>query len=153
MLRRTSAFGGFPLTLHQSMTLAPRVSGLEHSISTRTAAFEQRRGEEIGGHGRVVERTAGPSILGAVEALVPLQQVIEGGSHRRPCSPQGLQPLVGDQHLVGAVQRDHGDGRAAREDLGCCLRVDVEIELGGRGDVASLRHGSAHQHDTGEMLC
>ena len=77
--------------------------------------------------------------------------MIEGRAHRRSRSAQDFQALIGDQRLVGAVQRDHGDGRAAREDPRRGFGVDVEIELRGRGDVAALRHGAAHQHNARQV--
>ena len=68
--------------------------------------------------------------------------------HVRPVGgAQALQPRRGGQRLVGAVERDHDDRRAAGEDAPRRFGIDVEVVFGAGADVAALGEGAAHQHD------
>ncbi len=52
-----------------------------------------------------------------------------------------------DRRLHRDVARQHDDRHAAAEHRVCRLRIDIDVELGGRRDVAALEERAAHQHD------
>ena len=57
----------------------------------------------------------------------------------------------GENHPSGYVQGDQLYGQSRGEDRRGGLGVHVDVELGGGGDIAGHRHGSAHHDDPGSL--
>ena len=108
--------------------------------------------------GRSTCATATASWIGApsvpyVRRVVLDEEVVELGDER-PGRARGAEPLDVRRHhqrLVGDVEADHRHRHAAVEDAPRRLGVDVDVELGRRGDVP-LGDRAAHDHDPLHVL-
>jgi hypothetical protein len=109
-------------------------------------AREQVGPEQVGDHARVVQRRPGEAVPGPVETVVEVEHPAAGGAGRRAERAEALQPLGGDQRLVGHVEPEHRERGAAAEDRRRRVRVDVDVELRGWGHVAQA-DSTTHEHD------
>ena len=57
-----------------------------------------------------------------------------------------LQVIGGQAHLMSDVQRDQGDVDTGCHDNSGRVRVHVDIELGGRGDISRFVDGATHDN-------
>ena len=70
-----------------------------------------------------------------------------GDADLRAERAEGRRALRRGQRLVGDVERHHDDRHAGlQHDVGG-VRVDIDVELGRRRDIAALEEAAAHQHD------
>ena len=56
-----------------------------------------------------------------------------------------------DQRLMGDVEREHRHRNSRREDDVGRLRIDVDVELGNRGGVASGEEAAPHEGDLSDL--
>ena len=115
-------------------------------------AREKLRLQQISDDAGIVQRRADRAVLGEVEALGERQKP----GDRRPGfvgePADGIEPLARREHAVGQVERRHDDRHAApHHDVGG-FRIDEDVELRRRRDVADLEIGAAHHHDLADML-
>ena len=64
-----------------------------------------------------------------------------------PIALEALEPRRRGQRLVGHVERNQGQLAAAGENNLRGVGVDVDVELGRRGHVATLGKAAAHHDD------
>ena len=93
----------------------------------------------------IVDRCACESHPSLIVGDEVVEEVRNEGS--RHSARSELVGMVGSQsRLVGHIQSDHRDVEAGSKHQIGSLRVDVDVELCGRSDVAKV-DGSAHQYD------
>ena len=61
-----------------------------------------------------------------------------------------VEPFAGAEHLVGHIERQHGDGHSGLEHDVRCLWVNIDIELSRGSDVAALEISACHHHDAAD---
>ena len=111
------------------------------------AAGEELGPEQISDDGGIVQRPALPAVFLFVKQLVEFEQVIKGLGHRSADAAQLFKAGRRGAGLVGAIERDQRDGRAAFEDAPGGFRIDKHVELRGRGNVSAFGERPAHHHD------
>ena len=86
-----------------------------------------------------------------VETLGEVEHLRDGLAGLVAEAGECLDALGEAEHAVGHVERHHGDRHAAPQHHVRGLGVDIDVELGGRGDVADLEIGAAHHHDLADV--
>ena len=144
-------FGVRSVTRHQSATVMPRVRGLSVSICTlNLAAREEVWLDQIGDNGGVMERRALGAVFFHIEAFEEVgpsgDHIAHMGAHVAKARDMGGRC----QGLMGDIQRHDCEGEACGEDDVGRLRVYVDVEFRGRGDVAAFKEAAAHEDDFGD---
>ncbi|MNJ32392.1 hypothetical protein D3C77_270570 [compost metagenome] len=108
--------------------------------------LEQLRLEQVGDHAGVMHRASGHAVM----VHVGLDVGIENIHHQLAglvvhCRQLGEARVAG-QHFVSDVQRQVGQFDPAAEHHFGGLRVGEQVELGHRGDVATVEVRAAHHH-------
>src|SRR5215831_1599601 len=110
-------------------------------------ALEELGPNEIGDHARIVEAGALVAIFPRVESFRKAEHFRYGRSHLVAETAKGRQPGRRGDRLVRHIKRHHDDRNASFEDYVGGVRIDADVEFGGRGDVAALEAAAAHQHN------
>ena len=98
-----------------------------------------------------MQRRSGPAVFLKIEVLREREHVGDRGAGPIAERPQALDVGLGHENLVGQIEGHRDRDPAAQDHVGS-LRVDVDIELGRRADVAHLEIGAAHHHDLPDTL-
>ena len=91
-----------------------------------------------------------PAITAVFLHVIALKELQPLGADAADLGAHGAEPLhprAGCQHLVGHIQGHHHQGHARFEHDVRGFRVNVNVELCRRCDIAHLEIGPAHQHD------
>ncbi len=126
----------------------PRVSSL--AVSTVTLIFRPSNSSGLSSQAMTQGSCSGrafAAVLLEVEMLGEADHVRHRLAGLVADGGERLDAVGEAEHAVGHVERDHGDRHAApQHDVGG-LGIDIDVELGSRGDVADLEIGARHHHD------
>ncbi|EGE55816.1 hypothetical protein RHECNPAF_850054 [Rhizobium etli CNPAF512] len=132
---------------------------LDLDLDIAVPAVEKLRLQQIGDHRRIVQRPAVGAVFLDIEAFEEFQHLDHRLGWRRTDLGHALHPVLAGQQLMRHVERHHHDRHARAEDDVGGLRIDIDVELGRRRDVAALEEAAAHHHqfadardDVGRLL-
>ncbi len=115
------------------------------------AGLEQVGIDEVGYYAGIMEGCAFEAVAFLVVAAIALQEIGDGITKGVLAIAKVLQSFGGGDRGVGDIERDQGDGDVAGENHMGRMGIAVDVEFGGRGDIA-VGDGSAHDHDLLDVL-
>ncbi|MCY1286872.1 hypothetical protein D9M70_358510 [compost metagenome] len=107
---------------------------------------EKLGAQQIGDDRRVVQRAAIGAVFLDVEAFEEFEHLGHGDRRAAADVADLLHPRLVGEHAMGDVERHHHDRNARAEDDIGGFRIDIDVELGRRRDVAAFEEAAAHHH-------